>query len=226
MALARIWNCPSMAYELLIFDFDGTLVDTAPDIALHANAVLEENDFPKKNLKQIKKAIGRGVHELLRDLGFKGDEAFLDKAVLDFKKKYSKKPVIQTAPYPYVRENLQGPLKTIKKAIVTNKPHALTMKILKKLGLDGYFDLIIGEGGKFPRKPDPASVRFVMRKLKISPKRTAFVGDSRIDRDTAKNAGIKFVHVSYGYDAAFRPKRSSIKSAASWPQILKPKGSA
>ena len=210
-----------MAYELLIFDFDGTLVDTAPDIATHANATLAKYRFPRKGLSEVKKAIGQGVHELLRDLGFRGKEDLLDEAVEFFKKEYFKRPVIQTAPYPHVRRQLGGALKGIRKAIVTNKPHKLTEQILSELELRHFFDAVIGEGGRFPRKPNPASVEFVMKKLRSIPSRTAFIGDSCVDHQTAKSAGIDFIHVSYGYDFSFRPRsRRSLESAREWSKIL------
>ena len=210
-----------MAYELLIFDFDGTLVDTAPDIATHANTTLVKYRFPRKSLSEVKRAIGQGVHELLKDLGFRGEEDTLDEAVEFFKKEYFRRPVIRTAPYPHVRRHLGGVLKGLSKAIVTNKPQKLTEQILSELGLRHFFDAVIGEGGRFPRKPDPASVEFVMKKLKSVPGRTAFVGDSRVDHQTAKGAGIDFIHVSYGYDFSFRPRsKRSLESAREWSEIL------
>lgn len=213
-----------MAYELLIFDFDGTLVDTAPDIAHHANVVLAEYGFATHNLNKVKKAIGRGVHDLFRDLGFQGSDSLLNEAVARFKEEYSKRPVIRTAPYPHVQKNLAGPLKFVKKAIVTNKPQGLTVQILEVVGLASFFDLVIGDGADFPKKPDPASTKFVMRTLRVLPSRTVFIGDSGIDQETAANAGIDFSHVSYGYDASFRPAAGeSLKSASEWAKILKKK---
>ncbi len=208
-------------YELLIFDFDGTLVDTAPDIATHANTVLKKYHFEPRSVAKVKEAIGRGVHELLRDLGLRGDDARLEEAVLFFKKEYTRRPVIRTAPYPYVRKNLEGPLSGIKKAILTNKPQGLTCQILEQLKLGQFFEKVIGEGAGFPCKPDPSSARFVMETLGVRPKKTVLIGDSRVDHDTAKSAGIDFVHVTYGYDLLFRRKSvKSAGSAAEWPVLL------
>ena len=208
-------------YDLLIFDFDGTLVDTAPDIAYHANAVLKKYRFKTRSLSAVKKAIGHGVHELLKDLGFEGNEAALEAAVLEFKKKYTQEPVLTTTPYPHVRRMLSGPLKGVRKAIITNKPQALTDKILDRLGLGKFFELVIGEGGDFPRKPDPASACHAMRHFKARPDRTVLIGDSRVDYDTAGEAGIGFIHVRYGYDVAFRPEKvRKAESAADWLKAL------
>ncbi len=209
----------------MIFDFDGTLVDTAPDIAYHANAVLKKYRFKSRPLATVKKAIGHGVHELLKELGFEGDEDALEEAVADFKKKYFKEPIITTKAYPHVRRMLSGPLKKFKKAIVTNKPQALTDKILGRLDLEKFFEAVIGEGGDFPRKPDPASVRHLIRKLKAQAERSVLIGDSRVDFDTASNAGIGFIHVRYGYDVAFRPaKVRRVESAVDWLRALNPEG--
>lgn len=205
----------------MIFDFDGTLVDTAPDIAYHANAVLKKYRFKTRSLSAVKKAIGHGVHELLKDLGFEGNEAALEAAVLEFKKKYTQEPVLTTTPYPHVRRMLSGPLKKIRKTIITNKPQALTDKILDHLDLGKFFELVIGEGGEYPRKPDPASVRHTLRRFKARPERTVLIGDSQVDYDTADRAGIDFIHVRYGYDVSFRPQKvRRVESAADWLKAL------
>ncbi|HXV18839.1 MAG TPA: HAD hydrolase-like protein, partial [Candidatus Omnitrophota bacterium] len=129
-------------YKLLVFDFDGTLVDTAPDIALHANDVLKRYGFDCHTVERVKSAVGHGVHELLKGLssGFGGDAAKLEEAVHLFKKLYWAHPVVKTVPYPGVETSLSGPLKVFKKAIVTNKPHELTQKILERLSMKRYFD--------------------------------------------------------------------------------------
>lgn len=197
-------------YELLIFDFDGTLVDTLPDIALYAHQVLGE--FGVKTpptLEAVKKAVGRGVHELLKDLGISADQALLEEAVISFKRRYSETPVVRTKPYPGVKETLSGPLGNIKKAIVTNKPYALTIKILKELGLEIYFETVIGLDTGYPAKPDASSVNFVMTHYGIPPSKVLFIGDSSIDAETSRNAGIDFAWVNYGYDrlnGVYQPK--------------------
>ncbi|MGH7197188.1 MAG: HAD family hydrolase [Candidatus Omnitrophota bacterium] len=196
-------------YKLLIFDFDGTLVDTAPDIALYANAVLAEHGFHARSLPEVKKAVGRGVHELLRELApaFGEDPPKLDEAVISFKKRYWEKPVVHTRPFRGVVETLSGPLRPFKKAIVTNKPHGLTQKILDELSLGSFFDGVIGLDMEFPAKPDPASVRRVMESQNALPAETLFLGDSYVDAKTCRNAGVDFAWVDWGYDRAngFKP---------------------
>lgn len=189
-------------YKLILFDFDGTLVDTAPDISLHANSILNEFGLPVHTVREIKKAVGRGVHELFKDLEpcFKEEPELLEKAVILFKRRYWDTPVIHTKPYPGAIEMLSGPLGCFKKAIVTNKPHDLTQKILDRLSLTGYFEMVIGLDLAYPPKPDPAAVRHVLTTLKTLPSETLYIGDSKIDGQTCKNASIDFAWADYGYD--------------------------
>lgn len=188
------------SYQLIIFDFDGTLVDTASDIAFHANEILKEFGLGQRPIEAVKKAVGRGVHELLKDLGIIANEKRLEQAVASFKRRYWESPVIHTRPYPGVREMLSGPLKNIRKTIVTNKPYGLTVKILQALSLESYFETVIGLDLQYPAKPDPASVRFVMDRWNTDTTKTLFIGDSAVDAETSENAGIDFGWVDYGYD--------------------------
>lgn len=190
----------SKKYRLVIFDFDGTLVDTAPDIAHYANEVLGAYGFGRKSLPEVKRAVGRGVHELLRDLGFSAHEEKLEEAVLKFKQSYGKKPVLTTEPYAGVLDLLDKTLASAHKAIATNKPHDLTLKILDILSLRPKFNHVLGAGQGLAHKPDPAILRAILKDSGIGPGETLFVGDSLVDRDTAKNAGVDFAAVTYGYD--------------------------
>ncbi len=210
-------------YELFIFDFDGTLVDTAPDIAYHLNSVLSEFGFAESSLSQVKKAIGWGVHQLMRELApaLDGDAGRLEKMVTLFKQRYAALPVSVTRPYPSVEEMLEGPLSGFQKAIVTNKPQNLTLEIIDRLGWGRHFRKIIGGEAGFAHKPDPASTRYVMEGLGVAPAKTLFIGDSAIDRDTARGAGTDFIWMDYGYDDSLAGsgdvKRFS--SAADWKRL-------
>ncbi len=209
------------AYRLLIFDLDGTLVDTAPDIAHYANRVLERYGFPVKPLDEVKRAIGRGVHDLLRDLGFREEQADLEEAVRSFKELYLVTPVIMTRPYPNVQAMLEGPLRKVAKAIATNKPQGVTDRILERLDLRRHFTAVIGEGAGLPRKPDPASVRRIMEGLGAAPAQTILIGDSVIDHQTARNAGTDFLWMDYGYDRYLERDPSVRRSsqASAWADL-------
>lgn len=214
----------SEPYQLIVFDFDGTLVDTVADIAAYANEVLTELGLPLKDIAGVKAAIGRGVRELFKDLGFSGTDVALDRAVLTFKQRYFARPVVHTKAYPGVSEALSGPLSGIKKAICTNKPQAVTERILVELGLDGHFSSVIGDGAGYPRKPDPTSLLHQITLLGARPQTTLFIGDSVIDHQTAANAKTDFLWVDWGYDKtlARHPALPSVSSASEWAEALRP----
>jgi phosphoglycolate phosphatase len=188
-------------YDLILFDFDGTLVDTAPDIAFYANGVLVEFGYPPKSLLEVTHAIGFGVHELLKTLApaFADDSARLEDAVRILKTRYAAGPVVHSTVYPHVAEMLEGPLKNVKKSIVTNKLTVLTDKILTLLSLRDHFDRVIGDGGGRPVKPDPSAALAILNDAGVRPDRAIFVGDSDVDKRTAANAGVDFLWMEYGY---------------------------
>jgi phosphoglycolate phosphatase len=188
-------------YELLIFDFDGTLVDTAPDIAYHVNSVLKQFHYPEKSLKEVTRAIGHGVHELMKTLAVgvaEKPEEWVRMVEL-FRTCYEEKPVIHSRSYPDVAEILDGPLGPFKKVIVTNKLFTLTDKILRELSLRHHFEEIVGDGAGFPPKPDPGSVNYLLKKFSVPAKKAILIGDSRVDMEVAVNSGIDFMWASYGY---------------------------
>lgn len=214
-------------YDLIIFDFDGTLADTAPDIAASANWVLKQTGYPERNLTEVKKAVGRGVHELLHELSglpepvtggragsgsgagaepkrgpLEGDA--LEMACLIYREHYVKNLVVHTKEYEGVSRMLRGPLAGVPKAIVTNKPHVLTERLMAELKFDGLFDPVIGTGWKYPAKPAGDGVEAVRSQYGARHDRTILIGDSEIDRQTAANAGIRFGWVTYGYDTLTR----------------------
>ena len=211
-------------WKLVIFDLDGTLVDTAPDIAACANAVLAEEGRKPRSLKEVYTSIGMGVHELFRRLlpdepGL-GDHV-IERMSLRFKSLYADRIAVDSQPYPGVREMLEGPLAAIDKAIVTNKPHVLSVKLLDALDLSGHFRRVIGMHNGFAAKPDPAGVRDVLVTLGCQAERAILVGDSSIDCETARNAGIDFAWVSYGYeDVKPRSAARIFNQASEWREIV------
>ncbi len=210
-------------YELILFDFDGTLVDTIADIAHYANLTLKRYGHRERSRKEIQEAVGWGVHELLKKLepDFSLDEKRLEDAVTFFKSGYQEKPVVTAGAYESVREMLGGPLSRIKKAIVTNKPQDITMKILKELALEHHFEIVVGINAGFPPKPDPAGVRHILEKLSVSAEKTLFIGDSGdVDGQTSRNAGVDFGWVDYGYHGIHEHKPLMVfSSAAEWAKI-------
>ena len=216
-------------YELLLFDFDGTLVDTVEDIAFYANAVLSGLGFASCPIEQVKGAIGSGVHELLKSLApeLAGDPDTLEEAVQLFKRRYREQPIRKTKSFPGVVDMLSGPLSKVKKTIITNKPQDITLQILESLNLKIYFDLVIGMHAGYPPKPDPESALFTIRQFGADPRRCIYVGDSRVDAETSKNAGVDFAWVRYGYDRLGTEKRAyEFDNAGEWEALVRSEGSA
>ena len=198
-------------YDLIIFDLDGTLVDSAPDIAASANWVMRRTGYPERPLAEVKHAIGRGVHELLIELSgvpgagkppLAGDA--LERACEIYRDHYAENLVVYSRVFEGVSRVLRGPLASMPKAIVTNKPHALTGRLMTELKFEGLFDPVIGTGWKYPAKPAKDGVEAAMARHGAAADRTILIGDSEIDRLTAVNAGIAFGWVTYGYDTVTR----------------------
>ncbi len=210
-------------YSLLLFDFDGTLVDTVGDIAYYVNQVLVKSGYPRHGVDEVKKAIGLGVHELFCGLEPKlelGTQR-LEQMVESFKAQYRMAPVRETKPYPHVLEILSGKLASTPKAIVTNKPQDITEQILKELGMSEYFQYLIGMHAGYPPKPDPTAMEFIIGQLDIPKSAAVYLGDSRVDSLTCQNAAVDFVWMDYGYD---RLEEESylhrFSSALDWAKLI------
>lgn len=184
-----------MKCDLIIFDLDGTLCDTAEDIATSVNLVLHAFGRPELPVKTVTGFIGHGVQALLSKVF---DGAPPAGAFEKFMEHYRDHCLDQTRLYSDVRETLAA--LPGRKAVLSNKPEGLSKKILEGLGVAGYFARIAG-GDTFPtRKPDPGGVRALVRDL--GSKNPIIVGDSVIDIQTACAAGIPSVAVLYGYSPA------------------------
>ncbi|HEX4460683.1 MAG TPA: HAD-IA family hydrolase [Polyangia bacterium] len=179
------------AYDLVIFDLDGTLIDSIGDIAdaLATTLGRELRD------EDVARWVGSGVHELLRRAGAEGD---LDEIARRYRAQYAKVPVRHTRPYLRVKESLRA--LTVDKAVATNKPGALARTIVDKLGLASEFALVLGEDDVGQKKPDPLIVDVIRGKLGRERARTLYVGDSLVDAATADAAGVDLCLVTYGYE--------------------------
>lgn len=189
-------------WKLIVFDFDGTLVDTAPDIADCANEALAEKGFRPRGLAEVKTAIGSGVRELMKQLAgiASAEDPVLAGLVDRFRELYACHLTRKSRPYSGVTAALEGPLAGTAKAIVTNKPHDLTERILGEMNLSRHFHPVIGTGKEYAPKPWPDAVLAVMKHHSAAKADTILVGDSGVDAETAHAAGISFGWVNYGYD--------------------------
>ncbi|MBI5888411.1 MAG: HAD-IA family hydrolase [Deltaproteobacteria bacterium] len=189
-----------MRKDLLIFDLDGTLIDSSADIAWAANKTLTHMGCKEETAEHIKKNIGWGVKVLLEKLMPHESPETITAAREKFLEIYSSHLVVDTYLYPEVRETiLHFSEKGKKMAIVTNKPERLSIKILENFGLSKNFHMVVGGDTLPSRKPDPAPLVKVINDMRVEATRAVFIGDSPIDGETGKKAGVFTIGVPYGY---------------------------
>jgi len=188
----------SMAFKLIIFDLDGTLVDSRVDITNAINYAVKEYGIGSFSVQEITSMVGRGVTKLIEDL-IKPYPEILPKDVIDkFLYYYERHLLDNTKAYPGVKEVLEE-LKEYKKAVISNKREYLSRKTLEGLGLLKYFEVILGSDSVPEKKPSPVPVLTVLDRLRISPAEALIVGDSDLDIMAGRAAGIKTAGVTYGY---------------------------
>ncbi|MGA8674333.1 MAG: HAD-IA family hydrolase [Candidatus Acidiferrales bacterium] len=198
--------------RVLIFDLDGTLIDSKLDLAHSVNAMLEHMGREAHVHETIFGFIGDGAAMLVRRaLGESVTEAEVERGLNYFLKYYREHMLDNTVAYPGVREALAelagdsakpGTDSARVMAVLTNKPVVFSRAILDGLGLSRYFRFVYG-GNSFERKkPDPIGVEVLLRDLQVSPQEALLIGDSDVDIKTARNAGIFACGVSYGFGLA------------------------
>jgi phosphoglycolate phosphatase len=187
--------------RLLVFDLDGTLVDSKQDLASSVNAMRREMGLPPLPLDLIGSYIGHGVTLLVRrSLGAHATAENVEKGLAFFLAYYHDHMLDSTAPYPGVAEALER-LRGHKMAVLTNKPVNFSREMLTRLGFAPYFAYIYG-GNSFPKKkPDPIGLHTLMTELQVSARETLMVGDSDTDILTGRNAGVWTCGVTYGFGA-------------------------
>lgn len=184
--------------RLLIFDLDGTLVDSELDLALSVNAVRGELGLEPLPVPQVASYVGKGVSVLIhRALGEAYSDENVKKAVEMFLKYYGEHMLDNTVPYPGVREALDS-LGPRPMAVLTNKPVVFSRRMLQGLGLARHFAYIYGGNSFEQKKPDPIGVHKLMEDMNAAAESTLIVGDSDTDVLTGQNAGIWTCGVTYG----------------------------
>jgi phosphoglycolate phosphatase len=184
--------------RLLIFDLDGTLIDSSLDLVHSVNATLDHLGRRQLPHETIESYVGNGVAMLMRRaLGEPVDEEELQRAQVFFLSYYRMHMLDNTVLYPGVSEALES-LDGLDMAVLTNKPVRFSEGILEGLGIAQYFSFVYGGNSFENKKPDPIGVHTLLRDLSASPGQAMMVGDSAVDVRTARNAGIWACGVSYG----------------------------
>lgn len=183
----------------LIFDLDGTLIDSKLDLALAVNATLAELGRQPLPHEQIFSFVGNGAPALIaRALGSDASEQDCLLGLEFFIKYYSAHKLDNTTLYPGVREALDA-LKGMPMAVYTNKPVRVSRSIIQELGMSDYFRFVYG-GNSFERKkPDPMGLDSILREFGAAPRQAMVVGDSEVDVQTARNSGTWICGVTYGF---------------------------
>lgn len=180
----------------IVYDLDGTLVDSRADLASAVNATLEDLGLPARSADEVASFVGEGAEKLVRRSLGPAHEHRLPEALPLWLRRYGERLVERTRPYRGIEEALALP--PLARAVLTNKPGKLAREILVRLGLAPWFQRVVG-GDEAVKKPDPAGLLSLCAALGASPAETLLVGDSPIDVATGSAAGVPVCAVTWGF---------------------------
>ena len=220
---------PAASLRLLVFDLDGTLIDSGADLCASVNATLHHFGRPPLPQTVISTFIGDGAARLIsRSLGEPVEAAFLDSAIAYFLDYYREHKLDNTFVYPGVFPSLDslrfepaGAARSM--AVLTNKPIGPSLAICEALGLSPYFFRIYGGNSFTTKKPDPEGLLALIREAGVTVQETLMIGDSDVDILTARNAGAWSIGCTFGlspHTLAAVPPDCLVDSPAEWPLAL------
>ena len=187
-------------YKLIIFDLDGTILNTLEDLADSTNYALVMNGFSKRTIEEVRTFVGNGIGKLIERAVPAGTDAeVVNKVLADFTEYYGKHCADKTRPYDGILELIKSLLEQkYRIAIVSNK-FDMAVKELNDMYFEGLFPVAIGASETVAKKPEPDAVFEAIKQLRTSREYAIYVGDSDVDVMTAKNSGLPFVGVTWGF---------------------------
>lgn len=188
-----------MRYQLAVFDLDGTILDTLEDLYLSVNYALRKNNLPERTLPEIRQFVGNGIRKLIERSVPENLPEKINPVYEDFTAYYQQHCADHTMPY----EQIPEVIRTIRNAglltaVVSNKADYAVQSLCETY-FPALFDSVAGEKEGIRRKPAPDSVFSVLTALQCSPEQTVYIGDSEVDIETARNAGIPCISVTWGF---------------------------
>ena len=193
-------NSAPRTFDAFVFDCDGTILDTLPDLVVITNAALRECGYPEHTVEEIKTYVGNGVKALMyQAVPADTPPDAADAALACWKRLHPELEGRLTKPYPGIPETLaELRARGAKTAVLSNKFDEGVQQVIGEF-LPGLFDVAHGECERIPRKPDPTGLLLTLSELGVAPDRAAYVGDSPGDIAVARNAGTFAIAVSWGY---------------------------
>ncbi len=195
-----------LAVKAIMIDLDGTLLNTAEDLALSANLMLRDLGLPEQSTATIRSYIGKGIQKLVKrtltgQLDGEPDATLFEKALPIYEKHYANNLSVNTRPYPGVLEGIKAMQQAgFKLACITNKAEAFTLPLLRSTGLYDQFEIVLS-GDSLPRKkPDPMPLTHICKHFDVQPHEALLIGDSLNDAIAARAAGCHVFCVTYGYN--------------------------
>ncbi len=192
--------------EAILFDLDGTLTDSAPDLAIAVDTMMRQLGLPPRGEDKVRQWVGNGAENLIRraladDIAGNAPADLVNAARPLFKATYADNLCVHTRLYPGVLEGLQAlRARGLRMACITNKPAEFAVPLLEKIGIAEFFKTVIGGECTPNKKPAPDALLLAAQRLGVEIGRTLMVGDSMNDVGAARNAGCPVVAVPYGYN--------------------------
>lgn len=211
-----------MKYKLVIFDLDGTILDTLEDLRNSVNFALKNNILPERTTEEIRRFVGNGIRLLIeRAVPENTDSAVTEKVFSDFRDHYAVHNMDNTKPYDGIYTLLENiRIENVKTAVVSNKADFAVQKLIKLL-FDGSFDFVLGERADINKKPAPDMVNEAIKQCGVTSEESVYVGDSEVDIETAKNSGIDCIIVDWGFrEREFLIKNGAEKTVSSTEELF------